>query len=205
MRLLRDTSLLDDVQGIHPVILIGINQESTVYPKSGIIPFQGLSYLVAPFCYMSTDLEEVYHIFKAFYSKYLSYLYSFTTDKNSALTLIYNFNIYFELHLSDLKRHFRKINFDVNVLAMTWFTSCFGFIVSPNSMFIIYDIILLVDGLEILPLLALSILWSKRYILLDISDGNAVEICFDNIRFENINVVDVLFNYLKSFNTVIDS
>jgi hypothetical protein len=205
MKLIRDKSVIYDIQGIRPAILISVNKEFTMYPKSSLIPFQGLAFILAPFCYMSTNLNEVYAVFKSFFCKYLSQLSSFTSDKNSIVTLIYNFNHYFEIHFQELKKHFKKINFDINVIVYGWISSCFGFLISPNNLFIIYDIILLTDSLDILVLLALSLIHSKQYVLMDINDKNSVEDCLENMRFEFLNVIDCLFNYLKSFNNIVNN
>jgi hypothetical protein len=189
--------MLYEIQGIRPILTLLNGKEYVQYPRSGILPFSGFGFLVAPLCYMSTDTNEIYTIFRSFFCRNLSYLSSFSSNRSSILSLIYNFDNLFQIHFADLTRHFKKILYDINIQVYQWFLSCFGAILSPQYSFILFDIIILSDSLNILIFLALSILDHKKSILLESYDVTVIKTIFENIRYENINMIDLLYRFMK--------
>ena len=91
--LIRDKDVISEIQGVRPIILILFNDNNNTnnklgvpYPASGLIPFKGLAFQISTLCYLSTNLVELYTVVKYFFCKYLSYLSSYTTNKNSILS-----------------------------------------------------------------------------------------------------------------------
>lgn len=47
--------------------MIGTDKEVGPFPPAGVLPCKHFGRLIGPFCYISTTVEEVYYIFRAFY------------------------------------------------------------------------------------------------------------------------------------------
>lgn len=48
-----------------------LGKTNEAYPPSGIIPFEGLSLIAAPFCFLYDDPKDVYFTFRNFYCRYV--------------------------------------------------------------------------------------------------------------------------------------
>jgi hypothetical protein len=204
LQLMRDKDILTEIQGIRPIVLYSINNSSsqntaTPYPSSGLMPFQGIGFQCAPFTYISTDTSEIFQLFRNFFCKYLSFLTSFSTNKNSILSLIYTFNQNFTStqELKDLFMHIRSLRIDINSIVYFWIVSCFAEILSPENVFYLYDIIMITDNLLILVLFSLSILYSKKRIILNLQTKEEIMQVFDNLKYENIQVLDCISKYIS--------
>lgn len=209
-RLVRDHSLLFEIQGNRPLIMIpkstevksiisdskstnnSNSKEYIVYPPSGIIPFQGFCFLIGPFMYLSTSFSEVYTITSKFYTKYLIKTTCFSSDSNSVISLIYNFENILSTLFADVKANFNKINFDINAEVLKWFGSGFAEVLSIQDVFIIYDLILLTDSLHIFVVVALSIVNYKRSEMVSASNGDDVNNSIFYLKFEEIRILDLI-------------
>ena len=69
-------NLKDNPQSQNPNVYIP-------FPPSGLFPNYGFASQMAPFTYMSNNIDDYYLIAKLFYGKYLSFLSSFTSHKKS--------------------------------------------------------------------------------------------------------------------------
>jgi hypothetical protein len=201
--LVRDKDILKEIQGVRPVILTSLAKISNIcvpYPSSGLIPFAGISSQCSCFTYMSTKKSEVYAITKNFYCKYLSFTSSFTTHKNSILSLIYNFNSLMEStpSLQDLNNVLNRNNFDINRTVMTWIFSSFADVVSPDNVFIIYDITILTDSLFVYVLLSLSLLFYRKSILMTLLTREEISNSLEFIKYESISVLDVMSKFFAN-------
>jgi hypothetical protein len=72
MRLIRDKEILYEIQGIRPILTLLNGKEYVQYPRSGILPISGFGFLVAPFCYRSNNINEIYSIFRNLFCRNLS-------------------------------------------------------------------------------------------------------------------------------------
>lgn len=208
-KMIRDKDILSEMQGIRPMILINISNNNTVptsntvstpFPASGVIPFSGLSFQIAPFTYISTNVSEIYPMCKTFFCKYLSHTSSFTANQNSIITLIYAFNKIFSSHdiLKDIHRHFANKAFDINPVIMFWISSSFAKIITPENVFILYDMIVLSDSLFILVLCALSVLFYRKSILLALNTKEEIINNLDSVKYEGINVLELINKFLNN-------
>jgi hypothetical protein len=208
LQLMRDKDILTEIQGVRPIILYSINNSNsssskttaTPYPSSGLIPFQGIGFQCAPFTYISTDTSEIYLMFRNFFCKYLSFLTSFSTNKNSILSLIYTFNQIFTTspELKDIFIHFKSLKIEINSIVYFWIVSCFAEILSPENVFHLYDIIIITDNLLIFVLFSLSILYSKKKIILNLQTKEEIIQVFENLKYESIQVLDCISKFFSS-------
>jgi hypothetical protein len=216
LHILRDKNVLSEIQGIRPILIHSnqkyvlnqnmnnfINTNSPIttacpYPSSGIIPMKGLAYLCAPFCYTSNNVAEILLVFKSFFCKYLSFLSSFTSNKNSILSLIFNFHHIFSSfnEFNELYLHLQKIPFDINPTVFDWISSCFGEIISPENVFKIFDIMILTDNLSILVIGALSILFFKMKSLLGVQTKEEIKNILEMLKYESIDIMNLICNFL---------
>jgi hypothetical protein len=193
----RDKEIIQEVKNLPPTILLGCKNtnEYCPYPMSGILPFSGLAFQAAPFCY---SLQNSYITFRCFYTKYLSFLTSFTSNKNSILSLIYNFSYLFKINFPEVFFHFRSIHYDINPQIMFWYQSSFGEILTPINVFLLYDLILLSDTLYPFILFSLSIVNNVKQLLLQVHTHEEISSILQNIRFENISVLDYMSKFLSN-------
>lgn len=201
LRLIREKDLITEVQGIRPLILISSNNKENNYycpfPMSGFIPFPGLASQMACFCYISTNPSEIYPLIKNFFCKYISYLSSFSTDKNSALSLIYNFNSLFQTLFKDLYTHFSTLHYDANLIFFQWLSTCFSNLIPPQGVFILYDITILTESLLIFVLFGLSIFLHKKQNLLNFNTLEEIKHCLDFVQYESIDTAELLFKLIN--------
>jgi hypothetical protein len=222
-KLIRDKNIIKDIHGIRPVILIkgensteeikfingkdetekdrNQNQEFVQYPPAGFIPFPGLAFQLACFCYLSLNLNDIYKIGKSFFSRFLSHLSSFSTNKNSVLALLFNFKYLLEkdLRLRELSNHFLTIGINIHLKFILWLSTCFADIITPSNLFILYDVILITENNMILCIFALALLYHKRKSLLCVYSQEEIYNKLDQIRYEKFCVLDLLYDYLNSW------
>ena len=71
-----------------PVVAIGPNEKPVgFFPPAGVLPVQHFSRYIAPFCYISTQREDTYFIFRSFFTKYTSFLQTVSSHPQSILSL----------------------------------------------------------------------------------------------------------------------
>ena len=159
------------------------------FPPSGLFPNYGFAFQMAPFTYMSNNIDDFYLIAKLFFGKYLSFLSSYTSNKKSILSLLASFdNIFFSLEcFSSLKQHFRNKNFDINEEIITLYMTSFSSVVDPQNVFKLYDLIIITDNMGIFVLFALSIVY---YLKDELLNCNTIEEIFLLLKIScMINVI----------------
>lgn len=197
-KLFRDKELLINKQVSRPLLLIPCTNKSYIpFPTSGIFPIQGLSYQCAIFCYLSNKSEEVYKIFSHIYCKYLIKTHSFTSDQNSLISLIYNFDTVYTTLFPDVKAKCDSVSLDLNFEIIKYFMNLFCDILSVQDVFIIIDVILLSESVHILVLVALSLLNYKRKEILNSKNSEEVLNSIYYIKFEDIRIVEIIRDFLK--------
>jgi hypothetical protein len=179
-----------------------VNSTLIPFPPSGMFPFQGLAFQLAAFTYMSNIMEDYYPIAKFFYAKYLSYTTSFTTNKKSILSLLSSFNnIFNKIEIfSFLKKHFNDCRFDINCQVLYWFLTAFATVLGPQSVFWLFDLIILSDNMGIFILFALALINYRKSQLLTLNSKDEIESCFENIMYDQINCLKILNDFLNDIN-----
>ena len=210
--LIRDDDLLLQIQGTRPTMVFkkaSSNEDNKddkthydyyPFPPSGFFPFQGLAFQLAAFTYMSNDLNDYYAIAKMFFAKYLSYLTSFTSNKNSILSLLCTFSdIYNKSDLfTDLRKHLSHVKFDINQIVMYWYMTSFATIIGPESVFKIYDLVIVLNSLDVFVLFALAVIYYKKGEILEYNTGDEIEKCFKDICYDQFNCLDIIISFLNS-------
>ena len=216
--LIRDPDLIFTIQGIRPFLTLKINDNlyteedeesnnnnnniSIPFPPSGIFPFQGLAFQLAAFTYMSNSLDDYYQIAKYFYANYLSYMTSYTANNKSILCLLCSFNdIFKEMDIFfDLREHFKKYNYDINSEVMYWYMTSFATVLGPQSVFWLYDLILINDNLTVFILFSLALIYYRRKELIKKNNKEDIKKSFENIIYDQINCLNVMQSFLDKIN-----
>ena len=54
-----------------PIAVVGPSDKPIgLFPPCGVLPVQHFSRLIAPFCYLCTQKEDTFYIFRSFFTKY---------------------------------------------------------------------------------------------------------------------------------------
>ena len=169
------------------------------FPPSGLFPSHGFASQMAPFTYMSSNIDDYYLIAKLFFGKYLSFLSSYTSNKKSILSLISSFdNIFYSMEcFSGLKDHFKNKKFDINEEIIILFMTCFSTVVDPQNVFKIYDLVIITDNMGIFVLFALAIVY---YLKDELLNGNNIEeifSTFENIIYDQCDALELMKDFIN--------
>ena len=179
-----------------------ISSNPTIYlpfPPSGLYPNYGLAFQMAPFTYMSNNIDDYYLIAKLFFGKYLSFLSSYTSNKKSILSLLASFdNIFFSLEcFSNLKQHFRNKKFDINEEIISLYMTSFSTVVDPQNIFKLYDLIIITDNMGIFVLFALSIVYYLKDELLNCNTIEEIFSTFENIIYDQCDCLELMKDFIN--------
>ena len=169
------------------------------FPPSGLFPNYGLAFQMAPFTYMSNNIDDFYLIAKLFFGKYLSFLSSYTSNKKSILSLLASFdNIFFSLEcFSNLKQHFRNKKFDINEEIIKLYMTSFSSVVDPQNIFKLYDLIIITDNMGIFVLFALSIVYYLKDELLNCNTIEEIFSTFENIVYDQCDCLELMKDFIN--------
>ena len=169
------------------------------FPPSGLFPNYGFAFQMAPFTYMSNNIDDFYLIAKLFYGKYLSFLSSFTSNKKSILSLLSSFdNIFYSLQcFSSLKEHFKNKKFDINEEIINLYMTSFSSVVDPQNVFKIYDLIIITDNMGIFVLFALSIVYYLKDELLNCNTVEEIFSTFENIIYDQCDALELMKAFIN--------
>ena len=179
-----------------------ISSNPTIYlpfPPSGLYPNYGLAFQMAPFTYMSNNIDDYYLIAKLFFGKYLSFLSSYTSNKKSILSLLASFdNIFFSLEcFFNLKQHFRNKKFDINEEIISLYMTSFSSVVDPQNIFKLYDLIIITDNMGIFVLFALSIVYYLKDELLNCNTIEEIFSTFENIIYDQCDCLELMKDFIN--------
>ena len=179
-----------------------ISGNPTIYlpfPPSGLFPNYGLAFQMAPFTYMSNNIDDFYLIAKLFFGKYLSFLSSYTSNKKSILSLLASFdNIFFSLEcFSSLKQHFRNKKFDINEEIITLYMTSFSSVVDPQNVFKLYDLIIITDNMGVFVLFALSIVYYLKDELVNCNTIEEIFSTFENIVYDQCDCLELMKDFIN--------
>ena len=169
------------------------------FPPSGLFPSYGFSFQMAPFTYMSNNIDDFYLIAKLFYGKYLSFLSSYTSNKKSILSLLSSFDeIFYSMEcFTSLKNHFKIKKFDINEEVINLFVTSFSLAVDPQNVFKIYDLIIITDNMGIFVLFALSIVYYLKDELLNCNTKEEILSTFENIIYDQCDCLELMKDFLN--------
>ena len=169
------------------------------FPPSGLFPCYGFASQMAPFTYMSNNIDDYYLIAKLFFGKYLSFLSSYTSHKKSILSLLSSFdNIFFTMNcFSSLKDHFKSKKFDINDEVITLFMTSFSNVIDPQNVFKIYDLIIITDNMGIFVLFALSVVYYLKDELLNANTVDEIFNTFENIIYDQCDALELMRDFIN--------
>ena len=197
-----DKNIIKSVEKKNNIFNISESDNPKIYlpfPPSGLFPNYGLAFQMAPFTYMSNNIDDFYLIAKLFFGKYLSFLSSYTTNKKSILSLLSSFdNIFYSMEcFSSLKDHFKKKRFDINEEIIILFMTSFSNVVDPQNVFKIYDLIIITDNMGIFVLFALSIVYYLKDELLNSNTTEEILSTFENIIYDQCDALELMKDFLN--------
>ena len=169
------------------------------FPPSGLFPNYGFASQMAPFTYMSNNIDDYYLIAKLFFGKYLSFLSSFTSHKKSLLSLLSSFdNIFFTMNcFASLKEHFKNKKFDINEEIIMLFMTSFSNVVDPQNVFKIYDLIIITDNMGIFVLFALAVVYYLKDELLNSNSVEEIFSTFENIIYDQCDALELMRDFIN--------
>ncbi|XP_065203977.1 TBC1 domain family member 19 [Planococcus citri] len=193
----RDTfaSNLFRCNGSNPIIGILKGKSNTIsnaviYPPNGVIPFHGFSMYAAPLCYIYNDAVQLYFTVRSFYMRFWFRLHEVNSHSQSMLSLCCLFQHLLEFHEPTLCAHFASINIQPIKVVFKWLMRCFSGHLPPEQLLYLWDIILGYDSLEVIPLLAVSILSFRKENLLQVDTLPNVEAILADLS--SIHVIPLL-------------
>ncbi|XP_015593518.1 TBC1 domain family member 19 isoform X2 [Cephus cinctus] len=164
-------------QVIHAVLQgkLATLENTLVFPPSGVIPFHGFTMYATPFCYLYDDPCSMYYAFRAFYLRYWFRLHTVSSHEQGIVALCLLFERLLQCHEPQLWAHFRNIHIQPVKVVFKWLMRGFSGHLPPEQLLYLWDLILGYDSLEIVPLLAVTILSFRKENLLQVNTLHNVE------------------------------
>ncbi|ORX54272.1 hypothetical protein BCR36DRAFT_283197 [Piromyces finnis] len=174
-----------------------IDNKRKIYPPNGIIPFWGISSYAIPFCYLYDNPDNVYMLFREFYSKYCSKLHTINNPKG----LIYLCQVFehtFKQLDSVLYFHIQYIIGKSPLeIVFPWIVYSFVGMLDIEQILLLWDRIIGFDSLELIPIAATCIFLYKKESLLQISNVNELKVRHRYFKiicyYYNIYINNILF------------
>ncbi|KAH0550622.1 TBC1 domain family member 19 [Cotesia glomerata] len=150
-------------------------ENTLVFPPSGVIPFHGFTMYATPFCYLYDDPCSMYFTFRAFYLRYWLRLHTVSSHEQGIVALCLLFERLLQCHEPQLWAHFRNMKIQPVKIVFKWLMRGFSGHLPPEQLLYLWDLILGYDSLEIIPLLAVTILSFRKENLLQVNNLVNVE------------------------------
>ncbi|XP_066594152.1 TBC1 domain family member 19 [Prorops nasuta] len=150
-------------------------ENTLVFPPSGVIPFHGFTMYATPFCYLYDDPCAMYYTFRAFYLRYWFRLHTVSSHEQGIVALCLLFERLLQCHEPQLWAHFRSMHIQPAKVVFKWIMRGFSGHLPPEQLLHLWDLILGYDSLEIIPLLAVTILSFRKENLLQVNNLHGVE------------------------------
>lgn len=121
---------------------------------------------------------------------------SYTVNRNSILSLIYNFHVCFVVFFKDLDQHFKIHSFDLHTFVLNNFQTFFLKKLNISQILRIFDILVITENMQILILIKLSLLQELKKQLLLTSNKDEIAQIFNDIKFKDLNIIELMMNFL---------
>ena len=150
------------------------------YPPSGVLPFLGMGYYVAPLCFVYAEPAEVYTVFRTLYTRYFCKLHSINSHPEGLLRLCLLFEQLLQAHQPHLFLHLQTIGVEPLDIALPWIVTAFGDVLPPTEVLLLWDRVIGFDSLVLVPVLATAIFAYRRSALFEATSAKrAVKILSD--------------------------
>lgn len=177
----RDNEILQKLSsqpGYMQVVLKGKQpsaENTMIFPPSGVIPFHGFAMYAAPICYLYQKPATLYYAFRSFYLRFWHRLHRVCGHSQGIVSLCLTYERLLQTYEPVLWLHFNEYNIHPLRVVFKWLMRAFSGALPPEQLLQLWDLILAYDSLEILPLLAVSILIFRRANLLRVTTVQNIE------------------------------
>ena len=169
-------------------------QEVVAYPPSGLIPMYGVSYFVAPLCYIFSHPWEINATFRALYTRYFYKLTLLSTDTDSILSLSKHFEMLLLEKHPTLFLHLIQCGIQPLKFAFRWITSGFAGYLEAEQVLLLWDRIIGFESLLLLSVAAAAVFEFRRGNLLQVQRSEEVEAVLYNLT--HIPVIPIIQQFL---------
>ncbi|KAK9832957.1 hypothetical protein WJX74_002801 [Apatococcus lobatus] len=151
-------------------------QTHGVYPPSGVLPFRGMAFWVAPLCYLSQDPKEIYSMAMTLFCRHWSRLLSFTPARHPAALPCLAATFHLLVHEAEpqVTKHIESLGITPLQLVLPWLLNAFADQLPVDQLLLLWDRIIAQDSLLPLPMLALAVFVFRREVLLAARSANEV-------------------------------
>ena len=179
-----------------PVMVTGLTPDKSAspFPQSGVIPIKKFSALFAPLCYISTNKEDCYYIFRSLYCKYFCHLNTISSHPQSIVSLCKLFEDLLQMYEPEVCFHLAQLGVSPVKTAFNWIVLAFVGVLEVDQIYMLWDRILGFETLEILPIFAASIFVFRANLILNCQNQDEFEELFNDLS--NIKVVPLLQHFL---------
>eukprot|EP00041_Stephanoeca_diplocostata_P038176 m.1481930 g.1481930 ORF g.1481930 m.1481930 type:complete len:539 (-) comp25178_c0_seq22:2789-4405(-) len=147
---------------------------AAVCPPSGVLPFRGMAYYVAPLCFLYADAADVYTVFAALYTRHLRHLHAMAGDGLVRLCRLFERTL--QAQHPDLFHHLAgTLGLAPLAVALPWLHRAFSGTLPPHQVLLLWDRVLGWDSLLVLPLLAVAIFAYRKHDLLAATSARQAE------------------------------
>ncbi|XP_043486314.1 TBC1 domain family member 19 isoform X2 [Polistes fuscatus] len=150
-------------------------ENTLVFPPSGVIPFHGFTMYATPFCYLYDDPCIMYYTFRAFYLRYWFRLHTVSSHEQGIVALCLLFERLLQCYEPLLWAHFKNIHLQPIKVVFKWLMRGFSGYLPPEQLLFLWDLVLAYDSLEIIALLAVTILSFRKDNLMQVNTQHNVE------------------------------
>jgi len=175
-----------------PTFIYGIDEfgkaeKEEVYPPSGVIPFEGLSLLAAPICYLTNDTIEAFYLWRNMYATQFCKLHTISSKPEGLISLCRLFEDLLQDKDPQLFYHLLHLKIRPLDIAFNWIFYAFSGYLQVDQLLLLWDRILGFSSLYIIPVLAVSIFLFRSKYLLKVTSRQEI---FD--IFSDFTVVQVI-------------
>ncbi|CAN0300407.1 unnamed protein product [Pylaiella littoralis] len=159
-------------------------------PPCGVQPFRGLVNYAAVLCFLFEEREAVYFALRAMFARYWCRLNAVRSGPGMLLRLLKLFETLVQRHHPQLVLKLLQLGVQPLQLAMPWIQ--FGFVtyLEADQVLLLWDRLLGYDSLDLLSVLAASVLVFRANLVMQVSDASAVTEIFSDGR--QLEVVPLL-------------
>lgn len=172
--------------------------EKPIFP-SCILPFKGLVYFIAPISLIYEREIDMYFISRSLYSRFWTQLNTVSSMDDGMITnLCKTFEDLLMANHPLLFQHLLRLNVQPLSIAFPWIFSAFSQYLDVEEIFVLWDRIIAYNNLDLLPILAVSIVMFRSETLLTYAKNSSdvIDIFRDGSRIKVIPLLQtILFQH----------